>query len=71
MLDPYPVSGPTVIISEPYPVDPYPVTVTVTDPYPADPAVTVQPDPTIINVPDPNFEQYCWDLNMDPRDLPE
>ena len=70
---PYPVGPvPTVVIPDPYPVDP--VTVTVTDPYPVDPidpVVTVQPDPTVINVPDPNFEQYCWDLNLDPRDLPE
>jgi len=70
MVEPYPVDPiTTVIISDPYPVDP--VTVTVTDPYPVDPVVTAQPDPTIINVPDLNFEQWCWDLNLDPRDLPD
>jgi hypothetical protein len=66
LVDPYPVEVPTVTISEPYPVDP--VTVTVSDPYPVD---TPQPDPVIINVPDADFEDWCWNLNVDTKDLPD
>jgi hypothetical protein len=74
LVDPYPVDVPTVTIGDPYPVDP--VTVTVTDPYPVTvtepyPDDTPQPDPVVINVPDADFEDWCWNLNVDTKDLPD
>jgi hypothetical protein len=79
IVEPYPVEVPTVTITEPYPVDP--VTVTMADPYPVDPVTVTMsdpypddappPDPVVINVPDANFEDWCWNLNVDTRDLPD